>query len=346
MAEVYRPRYAARLGMALQTGLGSPAAAPTLIFPVDEAAEMMDYDHHYMFGQYADGHSGLKQYWSEGEWASGNLTIPLMVGTVDPTNGEIGKWAWGRDSSDSHQGVYATIFRDLGGTGGDATGEIFADCKVKSGSLDMKLGPIKIKLEVEGIAAPGAFTGSWAGAYGYGGVLPYEFGHGDSYGMSVALSALAQARAYGLGGSGTTADTYTFNHVLNFDNKLPDPKSRIRATESNLPAALPNMDETEWKGTFDRDFVDTVIYQQFLQRLECSYFAELTHPTGANVQISLPRIKYTEGKIGIPAKDEFIEQKGIPFQGLAAVAGGGTAPTYGTTCIITESVSGSSAVYE
>jgi hypothetical protein len=313
MANMYVPHKETKMGFALQSGLGVPAAAPTLMFPLDEGADGPDVDKKYRFFQYSDGTYSLRHHQQEGELVTGTVNIPILPGHLSYTNesptGTLGDWLWARSgAADYYQGYYATLWRDLG----NGLVEIFSDVKVKSGGGECKEGnPARLKIEFTGLTAPVTDTvANWAALAVDAAFMrqPYHYS-----GLNVALAY--GDGTYGVPGTPAVADSYTSNHSLDFDNMLADPKAMTTARANLYPIALPNTAFTEWKGSFDRLFVNTDLYDAFLAGAECALELTFTHAVGAAAAMLFPRIVISDYKAKIPSSGIVVEN-GVGWQAL------------------------------
>jgi hypothetical protein len=302
MPDALIPHKACKLAFGLQSGLGVAAAAD-IMFPVHEDTTGPNWGKNYSFFQYSDGHYDKRHYYSEGEWAEGDISFPLLPGVL---SGDFYDWILGRTSDATYaQGYYATIYRDLGNII-----ERFVDVKVKSGSIAVPAGMATMKLSVVGLQTPeevGAFSGTIYTA------KPYTY---DEATIELALGA----GSYGTPDPTLASEVYTSNHTLEFDNMLEDPKEMIVLNGETTPLALPNNAKPEWTGNFDRIFANPDIYRDFLNGREGQYKLTLTHVTGAVATIAFPRIVWTEHAMNVPSSG-IVRTSGIPFTALGSVDG-------------------------
>ena len=313
MADALIPHKACKLAFGLQTGLGVPAAA-SIMFPINEDTTGPNWGKNYTFFQYSDGNYDRRHYYSEGEWAEGDISFPLLPGVL---SGDFYDWILGRSSDATYaQGYYATIYRNLGNII-----ERFVDVKVKSGSLAVPAGMATVKLSVLGLQTPeevGAFSGTIYTA------KPYTYNEAT---VELALGG----GSYGVPDAALASETYTSNHTLEFDNMVEEAKDMITLRGETTPIALPNNAKAEWSGNFDRIFANPDIYRDFLNGREGQYRLTLTHATGAVATILMPRIVWTEHAMNVPGSG-IVRTSGIPFTALGSTDG-----TVGA-CAITESL--------
>ena len=322
------------MGMAIQTGVGVVATAPTVLFPISEEAAM-GYKPNYSFFQYADAKmSGPRGYWSGGEWSEGSLSLPLVPGmladaggsggmngtiTVNDAIADIGMWAFARThtgatSANYGQGLFASVFRYT-----FHTQEVFQDVKITSGKIGVSFGQrAMLDLNLLGLRKPATVTtmdrDSVTLAETAVETAPYTFA-----GASLTLGATGAA----------VADIVTNDHSLDFDNMCAGADESGSLSGAAYPRYLPNNELAQWTATFNRHYLNATYYAYFLAGTEGQY--TLTLVSGATTAIiSFPRLVYTDSPLVIPASG-FLGQDGISFQALASVVG----DTYAWT--ITES---------
>jgi hypothetical protein len=306
MPDYIIPHKACSLAFGIQTALGVPAAVPTIALPIIEDTTGPDWKKNYSFFQYADGTYELRHYYSEGEWAEGGLSVPLIPGML--TAGDFADWLFGVDPAYApyNQGYYGTLFRDLGNKV-----EAFSDVVVKSGSLAVaRTGMAVLKLDVVGAALPVAaapFAGTIYEA------KPY------TYGEATVRLALTDG-AYGTPASTLEAEVYTSNHTLEFDKMVEAPADMITVRGAAGPLALPNNALPQWGGNFDRIFANSEIYDDFLAGREGQYELVLTRPAVAEATLTFPRIVYTEHAMNVPGSG-IVRTGGIPFKALGSTDG-------------------------
>ena len=309
----YVPHKETKMGFALQDAQGTAASAPTLMFPLDEGADGPDVDKMYRFFQYSDGTYSLRHYQQEGELVTGSVNIPILPGHLSYTDesptGTLGDWLWARSSAATYyQGYYATLWRDLG----NDLVEMFYDVKVATGSAECQEGnPARLKIDFVGLQPPESDTvANWAALSVDSAFVrqPYHYS-----GLSIALGY--GDGTYGEPGTPAVADTYTLNHSLEFDNMLVDAKKMTTARSELYPIALPNSAFTQWKGSFDRLFFNTDLYDAFIGGEEMCYEVTFDHAVGAAAALLFPRIIISEYKAKVPST-EIVVENGVGWQAL------------------------------
>ena len=288
------PHKACILGFGLQTAKDALATSAWR-FPIHEA-EDLNYQKNYSFFQYSDGNYNQAHYYSEGEGIEGTITMPLIPGF---TAGDFGTWIWGREGT-YNQGYWATIWRDTG-----HESETYVNCKVASGSMALDYGALStIRLNVVGIEPPIQSAGAFGGTRLTN--QPYLF---QEAGISLATD-----------GGALSAEVYTRNHTLEFDNMLETPADMGMLDAGVTPPELPNSAKAQWTGSLDRFFADTSIYDDFVAGTEGEYRAILQRAAVATCTLYFPRIVWTEAPLNIP-NSGVLKQEGINFRALGSVDG-------------------------
>lgn len=296
------PHKEAMMGFALQTDLATAETAADVIFPLTDGATIT-WKNNLNFYQYIQGNYELTHYYSAGEWAEGSITIPIVPGMLIPEDSGLYEWAFGRDSSDSNQGYWATLFEYLG----NSEYKVYPACKCTKGSIDLKYGErAMITFEFIGIRTPtDGSSASFPAEADKLTDIPYLYNE-----ASISLN-------YTNGGA-YAADTWTSDHKLSWDNQVVSPADIGTLNNVVYPMYLPNQANAQWTGSFSRIFNDDDIRDAFMAKTECKYKATLARAGVASCVIEMPRIVYTEGNVGIPS-DGIIKQDGIAFQALGGV---------------------------
>lgn len=292
-------------GVVATTFYGIPTA-------VDD--QEIDVNPDYSFFQFGGGFRGLTHYETKGTKIEGKIMIPLVPGYTG--TGPIYNWIWGRAGTPYFQGYYATVVKIIGApTASNYTVERYLDVKVSGGSIPVDFGMdfAKVSLNLMGmsipttVAAPDLNTILMTTA-------PYRYPE-----VAIRLDP----------GTGIlAAEAYTRNHSLEFDNKI---ESQDLLNESTLPTDLPNVEWADWKGSFDRPFVDKTIRAAFLTGDEVKY--ELGFSRGAGEALFvMERILYTGAPLN-PGTEGTVKQSGIAFQALCPLGNDTVEP-----CEISESV--------
>lgn len=287
----------ARIYIGVQSAKGV-AATTFYNIPLDEEQDI-DYDPGYDFFQVGGGGVGMTRYYTKGAKVGGKIMLPLVPGYV--ATAPLYNWIWGRvvtaDGS-SPQGYWATIKKCIG------TGytETYLDCKVLSGEFSVAFGGkyAALSLDVGGLQKPSVGTGLPSTPNdSIRTVTPYTFNQ-------VAVSIDAE-------GDGYTADTYTDNHKLAFDNMVEEVPS---LNGTIFPVGLVNKEATRWSGSFDRVLIDTTLRAAFLDGTEGAFKLTLTSGSSTCV-FECPRILHTSAKV-TPGTGDLIKQT-VAFQALAGL---------------------------
>jgi len=322
MAVTFVPHKACRVGFGLQSAKGTAETQPSVVFPVNNGMERV-WNMNHEFFQYADGvFSGETHYFSSGRWLNVKCRFPLVPGMLqyDPVLtwsephddiGDIGDWMFARTAlAGYHQGLWATIFVETGTGNGIA----YPDCKVLSGEIDVSQRQlVYVDVDVCGIGAPVAWTPTAAdGTTGWATDAttvtqnPYTFKD-----ATVTLAGAAEASMRSL--------------KLSFDNMVRDPGDGV-VLGSLYPAYLPNGALAQWTGSFDRDFVDTVVNNAYVAGTEFALVLTLDAGTPA-ATFTFPRTIITENGVPNVPDSGIVTQDGVGFKCLGAANGSARAYT-------------------
>ena len=299
MADALIPYKAGKIGVAIQTAKGTPAATPTAVYPLPEAGSGINPLKNYSFFNWADNNYNIAHYMSEGEWNEGTITFPIIPGyTLAPT-GAVYYWAFDREVVGSYyQTKWATIWREIG-----HTAERYADCKVITGSIRETAGTfMSLELNVVGITEP-VVTAFPAVAVNTG----------DPYVWSQTVLSLA------LTGGALATDSYVRDMPINFDNHVVSPSDMLTKRASNFPIDLPSTQKQEVGGSMDRMYLNNALYTDFKAGTEGA-IREVWTSGATTCTINLPRVVWTEDPIGIPTEGIFSEDS-ISWQALGSVDG-------------------------
>lgn len=276
------------------------AATSFYLIPTGTEEQELDLDHDYSFFQYGSGYQGLTHSETKGTKIEGKIALPLVPGFTG--TGDLYKWIFERAAEPYRQGGYATIIKAIGDpAASNYLIEQYINCKVKSGTISVDFGAdyAKMSCNVQGNSLPTTVT--FPSGAGINTALmtttPYRYAE-----ASVKLDP---------GTDSLAAEPYTTNHLLEFDNKL---EVLNLLNETTLPTDLPNTEWADWKGSFDRPFVDTTIRAAFIAGREVQYQLLLTRG-GTQATFTMERIKYTKAAAN-PGTSGVVWQKGINFQAL------------------------------
>ena len=291
-----------KMGFALQTGLGVPAAAPDILLPLD-AGEDLAWNRGLEFFQYAGLNDEVTHYYTSGEWLEGSLTIP-WVPLLMSTTYDLKAWAFDRDA-DGQSSQYATIFKGFG----EVLEKRWADGKCTGGSVAVDYGDLaRITFNCLGIERPEDLPGAW-GSPTLLTTRPYVF-------KDVRIR---------LGIPGALAvDIRTRNHTIEWDNMVEGASDAgTLVYGATTPYDLGNDGNPQWSGTFDRRFVSKDIWDAWMAQTvaeqECAYELRLASDV-ANATLTFDRIVFTEAEVKVPERGILV-QDGIAFQALGGVTG-------------------------
>lgn len=273
------------------------AATTFYLVPTEPDEQEMDVNPDYSFFQFGGGFRGLTHYETKGTKIEGKIMIPLVPGFTG--TGALFNWIWGVAAAPYYQGYYATVIKAIGHP--DASNynvEQYLNVKVTGGTIPLDYGMdfAKVVCNCEGNSVPTAVT----------------FPDVETDLFTTAPYRYAEAALRLDPGTGSlAAEVYTRNHSLEFDRKI---EAQMLLNESTLASDLPNTEWDDWKGTFDRPFVDETIRAAFLAGTEVQY--ELTLARGSTECVfTMPRILYTQAPLN-PGTAGVVKQNGIGFQAL------------------------------
>jgi|GEM_PF-2196585 len=252
--------------------------------------------HNYVVLNMADRNAYQSKYFSAGRWVEGSISVPLIPGAV----GNLLSWIQGRDTDG--QGAWGSVLVDCV----HAVKKI-TDCKVrrarfrfrKSREVDCMLDVAALLMEAGSPTSPSIPTAP-----------PYVF-----------TEAAVQLET---GGQGLSADVHCERIVIDIDNVVEEPAEGMRLRESTTPLQLYNLAGVRCTGVFDRDFVDSGVYDDFISGTEAALSIVLQRGTDT-CTFTLPRLVYEADSVDLPGVgDERIVER-VAFRALGSVDGA-TAP--------------------
>ncbi|MFQ6133603.1 MAG: hypothetical protein ACE5R4_16300 [Armatimonadota bacterium] len=281
-------------GFALQISKGSYVAPDTWLPLLD--AETVSQKHNYVFFDMADGNDFQSKYFSAGSWAEGALPLPLIPGSVS----NLLSWIQDRDSD--NQGEWASALIDCGNTVKQLT-----DAKVRRARIVLEKGkPALCLLEVVALSLAAGTPGTPAMPV----APPYIFRE-----ATVELET---------GGGGAAADANCERIEIVIDGMLEQPAEGMRLRDAANPLQLYNLSGVRCVGSFDRDFVDSGVYDDFLAGTESALTVTLTRDVNV-CTVTLPRIVHAEDEVGLPGSAERRLVERVNFVALGSTDGA-TAP--------------------
>lgn len=284
-----------KFAIGLQSARGV-AATTFYAIPTSPEEQEIDQNPDYSFFQFGGGFRGKTHYETKGTKIEGKIMIPLVPGYVG--TGSLAQWIWGRAADAYRQGYYATVIKAIGDpTASNYTAEQYLDVKVNGGNIPFDFGMdfARVICNVMGMSLPTTVT----------------FPETDDSLFTIAPYRYVEGAFRLDTGSGLAAESYTRNHNLEFDNVI---ESQDVLNGSTLPIDLPNTEWPDWKGSFDRPFVDKALRTAFLAGTECQYEMTLARG-GTEATFLMERILYTASPLN-PGTSGVVKQSGNAFQAL------------------------------
>jgi len=277
-------------GFGLQTQKGS-YVAPTTWLPL-VGKESVEKKWNFAVMNMADNNDFQSKYLSAGQWAEGEIPLPLIPGVVT----DLLSWIQTRDAD--NQGVFASLLIDCVNTVKKVT-----DAKVRKATFSFVKGqPVQVVLD---IVAPSLETGLPA-TPSMPLAAPYIFREAQ-----VQLAT---------GGGGLASDINCERIDIVVDNVLEDPAEGLRLAYTDVPQQLYNLSGLRCYGAFDRDFVDSAVYEDFLAGTEAALTVSLSRGA-ALCMFTLPRILYTADNVGLPGANDARIVEGVQFVALGSLDG-------------------------
>ena len=280
-------------GFGVQSAQGN-YVAPSVWLPLmgGEGADTIHWKKNYVTLDMADNNDYESRYFGVGEWAEGQITVPLIPGSITTL------LSWVQDRDQDNQGKWASLLVDC-------VHEVkrVTDAKVQRMTLDLIKGkPVTCVLEIAG--------------------LKMESGAAAAVTMPVAAPYLyreASVEIASAGGS-LTADVDCEAIRIVIDNMVEEPAEGLRLTTGSNPQQLYNLSGVRCRGAISRDFVDTALYADFVSGQEAALSVQLTRGA-STATISLPRVLYTASDLGLPGSHEKRIKEQVQFLALGSVDG-------------------------
>jgi len=281
-------------GFGLQNEQGS-YVAPSVWLPLvsqGPRGETLQWRKNYVTLDMADSNDYESRYFSVGEWAEGQITVPLIPGSLSAL------LSWIQDRDQDNQGKWASLCVDCVHEVKKVT-----DAKVRRAIFDFKKGqPVTCVLEIA--------------------ALKMESGAATAVNMPTAAPYLyREATVQIASGGGDLEEDVSCEHIrIVIDNMLEDPEEGLRLVPSPHPQTLYNLSGVRGHGALSRDFVDNVLYTDFAAGQEAALRIELRR--GAlSASLFLPRILYTESDLGLPGSHEKRIVETVKFVALGSLDG-------------------------
>jgi hypothetical protein len=280
-------------GFALQSVKGT-YVTPTTWLPLvslgSGRGESIEQKKNYVLLDMADGKSYQTSYYSAGEWAEGQVKVPVVPGSVSAL------FSWMQDRDGDNQGKWGSVLVDCINHVKKLT-----DVKVRKAALDFEKGqPVTCLLDVYG--------------------LKMEAGIAATPTMPVAAPYIfREATVQLVKGGGSIAEDVNCEavHVV-MDNVVEDAAEGLRLQESGEPLQLYNLAGVRCYGALSRDFVDHALFQDFMAGREASLLLTLERGS-AVATVTLPRIIYSDSDMGLPGShsERIVEKVGFIALGSA-----------------------------
>lgn len=277
-------------GFALQTTKGSYVAPTTWLPLVD--SESVAAQPNYVIVNMADRNDYQSKYYSAGRWAEGRLPLPLIPGSV----ADLLQWIQTRDAD--NQGKWASALIDCVNTVKQLT-----DAKVRRATFRFEKGePVTCLLDVAALSIAEGTPASPSMPV----AAPYIFRE-----ASVQLAT----------GGGPLADDVNCERIeIVVDNVVEDPAEGMRLRDADEPLQLYNLSGIRCSGAFDRDFVDSAVYADFIAGTEAALTVTLTR--GASTcTFTLPRLLYVGDGLGLPGAADARLVERVNFVALGSTDG-------------------------
>ncbi len=279
-------------GFRVQNSKGS-YLTPNVWLPLYET-ETISYQPNYTILEWADGRGYQSQYVQAGEWAAGDIVVPEVPGVTE----QLISWLMAVDSY--QQGKWASVILDC-----EHAVKKLTDVKVVRFRVDWATGEVPVLYRIT-VAA-----------------LLYEAGSDPSPTMPQTDPYMFNNATVQLekGGAGLSTSTDITGIALDVDKMVQDPAMGLRLGTSLAPQQLYNTARPRVAGSFDRDFVDSAVYDDFIAGTEAAL--TITDTVGGNSVVhTLPRLLYREHPLGISGRhDELITEDGVGFIALGSTDG-------------------------
>ena len=283
-------------GFALQSEKGS-FVSPATWLPLMQVggrrnADSIELRKNYRLLDLADSNDYESRYYSAGEWAEGQVAVPLIPGVLTQL------FSWIQDRDSDNQGKWASAVVDC-------VNEVkkLTDLKVRKATINLVKGePVGCLLDVAGLKLEQGVTPS----PNIPAAPPYVFREAT---IQIAT-----------GGGGLATDVNCERIQLTIDNAVEEVEEGLRLSSSSAPLQLYNLAGVRCVGAFSRDFVDNAVYGDFAGGVEAALSIALARGEATAV-ISLPRILYAASDLGLPGSHEKRIVEEVDFVGLGSVDG-------------------------
>ena len=274
--------------------------APSVWLPIMKraggAGESIRLQKNQTLLDFADSNSYQSGYFSAGEWAEGEVTVPLIPGSLS----SLISWVQERDAS--CQGRWGSVLIDC-------IHEVkkLTDAKVRRARIDLVKGqPVVCTLDI--------------------GALKMESGAVPTPNMPIAAPYIFREATVQLAkGGGALGEEINCERIqIVLDNTVEPMAEGMRLAPGAHPRQMYNLAGVRCYGALSRDFVDSEVYSDFAAGEEAALAITLSRGA-ASALIALPRVLYTASEMGLPgAHDQRIIER-VEFTALGSVDGA-TAP--------------------
>ncbi len=282
-------------GFGLQSEKGT-FQAPTVWLPLVKrqggVGDGVTLRRNYTLLDMADSNDYESRYYSAGDWAEGELAVPLVPGSLS----DLISWLQDRDGDNQGKWASAVI---------DCVNEVkkLTDVKVRRARIDLAKGqPVVCTLELGG--------------------LKVESGTTPTPNMPTAAPYIFREATVELAvGGGALAEDINCEHIqLVIDNAVETMAEGMRLAPGVAPRQMYNLAGVRCWGAFSRDFVDNAVYGDFATGQEAALSITLTRGAASAV-ISLPRVLYTASDLGLPGTHDHRIVEKVEFTALGSVDG-------------------------
>jgi len=282
-------------GFGLQTEKGT-FVAPSVWLPLMKrhggAGDGVTLRRNYTLLDMADSNDYESRYYSAGEWAEGELAVPLVPGSMSAL------LSWVQDRDGDNQGKWASVVIDC-------VNEVkkLTDVKVRRARIELAKGqPVVCVLELGGLKMESGTTPTPA----VPSAAPYIFRE-----ATVEIAT---------GGGALAEDVNCERIQIVMDNAVEAMAEGMRLAPGIAPRQMYNLAGVRCWGALSRDFVDNAVYADFATGQEAAVQITLVRGAASAV-IALPRVLYTASDMGLPGThDRRIVEK-VEFTALGSVDG-------------------------
>jgi hypothetical protein len=265
-------------GFGLQAEKGTYEAPDTwlpLMKRAGGAGESVRLHKNYALLDLADSNDYESRYYSAGEWAEGEVAVPMIPGSLSNLI------AWIQDRDANNQGRWASVTIDC-------VNEVkkLTDVKVRRATIDLIKGqPVICRLDLGG--------------------LKLESGAPTTPNMpTTAPYIFREATVEIAGGGGAMAEDVNCERIqIVIDNAVEAMAEGMRLTPGAWPRQMYNLGGVRCWGAMSRDFVDSAVYTDFAGGQEAGLAITLARGA-ASAAIAMPRVLYTDSEMGLPGSHD------------------------------------------